>query len=210
MSEKITLECAAARAYDFRTTRSAEASSAEAATMDRSREHDLNRPYGAELNTRDSMPALMRHDEYVCVIRPLLPEEAFAPHSSHLWRIAFHMLVVVAGWLVIRYTNSVVLMAVMSLFIGHSAGSMLFLAHDLTHGSILRKGRLRYALQLILWGSNIIPPTLWQCLHNRTHHAETNTVRDPDRGYLASENTGAVRAFNRMFSPIPKRHYFSP
>jgi fatty acid desaturase len=146
-------------------------------------------------------PELKAHSDYASVIRPYLPPQAFAPDARHLVRIAAHLFVAVGGYLVLRTADSWWVMLPTSLVIGHSMACLLFLAHDLSHNSVVRTHHAKRGLELLLWGLNVIPPTLWRRLHNQTHHVETNTVRDTDRAYRASENTTAVWAYNRLFFP---------
>lgn len=139
--------------------------------------------------------------DYARIIRPHLPPQAFAPDPRHLVRIAAHLLVALAGYLVLRAAGAWWVMLPVSLLIGHSMACLLFLAHDVSHSSVVGSRAAKRSLELLLWGLNVIPPTLWRRLHNHTHHVENNTVRDTDRPYRASENTVAVWAYNRLFFP---------
>ncbi|HRE84661.1 MAG TPA: fatty acid desaturase, partial [Opitutaceae bacterium] len=69
-------------------------------------------------------------------------------------------------------------------FIGHSIACLGFYAHDLSHGTILRAGRLSRVFETLLWTLAAVPATMWRRVHNATHHVETNTVGDPDRWFL--------------------------
>lgn len=156
-------------------------------------------------------PRPISQAEYVETLRPLLPPEAFSPDAQHLVRIALHLFIALAGYLVLRAADAWWVMLPTSLAIGHSMACLLFLAHDVSHNSVVRGHLSKRGLELLLWGLNAIPPTLWHRLHNQTHHAETNTVRDPDRAFRASENTPAVRAYNRLLFPnrmSPSQHPF--
>lgn len=86
---------------------------------------------------------------------------------------------------------------------GHSYACLAFLAHDVAHGSVVRRRRLRFALEALLWAPLLVPPTLWRVLHNRTHHAHANTPRDCDRAYLPHDgDLGAKATYMRWFSPL--------
>jgi len=139
--------------------------------------------------------------QYVRRLAPLLPREAFAREPRQLWGAVVHLVMVGGGWAVAREADGIGVMALAALLTGHSVGCLLFVAHDLSHGSILRPGRARSLCELLFWGINLIPPTLWRCLHNRTHHRATNTVQDTDRAYRAVESTPAVRLYIRFFFP---------
>jgi fatty acid desaturase len=147
--------------------------------------------------------------EYIAVIRPLLPREAFRPDPRHLLRIAGHLAIITAGYVVLRQTNALWLAILASLVLGHSQACLVFLGHDLSHNAIVKDARIRRPLELLIWGLNLIPPSLWFRVHNQNHHPETNTLKDTDRVYRACEETRANRLYNRLFHPnrkTPLRH----
>ena len=147
--------------------------------------------------------------EYIAVVRPLLPREAFEPDPRHMVRIAVHFAIIFAGYVAIRETSQWWLAALIALVIGHSQACLVFLAHDFTHNAILKDRPGKRALELMIWGINVIPPSLWIRVHNQTHHPETNTLRDTDRTYRPSEETTATWIYTRLFHPnrqTPLRH----
>ena len=149
--------------------------------------------------------------EYTRVLRPLLPSQAFVADARHLIRIVSHLLVIAVGYLLLRGTGATYVWIPSALLIGHSLACLLFLAHDVSHGSVVRNRFLRRGLELLLWGINIIPPTLWRRVHNHTHHLETNTINDTDRLYRASEATTAIWVYLRLCFAnrrTPLRHPF--
>jgi fatty acid desaturase len=86
-------------------------------------------------------------------------------------------------------------------FAGHSTACLALLAHELSHNAILKRSSLRRMLEVFLWGLNFIPATLWDEVHNRTHHVETNTPRDPDRRWLAEEAGPMQAAYTKVLYP---------
>ena len=124
---------------------------------------------------------LKTRGEYERVIRPLLPQGAFAPDARHLLRILLHLLVVLGGLLLLRVASAWWMMLPIALIIGHSLACLAFLAHDVSHNAVVTNRIAKRGLELLLWGLNAMPPTLWRRLHNQTHHVETNTVHDTDR-----------------------------
>ncbi len=154
--------------------------------------------------TPASASRLISQAEYVQALRPLLPPEAFAPAPRKLWLVAIHLAVVGGGYAAIRFTPSPILYPFCTLVIGHSLGCIAFLAHELSHNTIVRHRHLKRGLELLLWGLNIFPPTLWNRIHNQTHHLNPNTVRDTDRAFLQTENSRSVRWFMRVFVPNRK------
>ncbi|HEY0107240.1 MAG TPA: fatty acid desaturase [Rhizomicrobium sp.] len=148
---------------------------------------------------------------YIAVLRPYLPREAFEPDPRHLVRIAAHLAVIFAGFVVLRETNSLWIAVVTAIVIGHSEACYVFLGHDLTHNAVVKNRGIKAALEMIIWGLILIPPSLWFRIHNQTHHAETNTLRDTDRTFLPSEETTVTRIYSRIVFPnrqTPLRHPF--
>jgi len=149
--------------------------------------------------------------DYIAVVRPLLPREAFEPEPRHVVRIFAHLVIILLGYVVLRETSLWWVAVLTALIVGHSQACLVFLAHDLSHNSILKDVGGKRALELVIWGLNLIPPALWQRVHNQTHHPETNTLRDTDRVYRPSESTTATWLYMRLFHPnrqTPLHHPF--
>src|SRR5262245_20724238 len=148
------------------------------------------------------------HSYYVRILRNKLPPGAFAASPRKLWAVAAHLVVIAASYLGIRHSPFVALSAVLSLIIGHSLACIAFLSHELSHKAIVRHRSLRYPLEVFLWGVNLMPATLWQRIHNHSHHVYGNTIHDPDRYYLKSEmeppDGRVVRWYALLF--LPHRH----
>src|SRR5258708_39709799 len=115
------------------------------------------------------------------------------------------------GWGVVGERSQWWVALLTALIVGHSQACLVFLAHDLSHNSILKDVSGKRVLELVIWGLNLIPPALWQRVHNQTHHPETNTLRDSDRTYRPSEATTATWLYTRLFHPnrqTPLHHPF--
>ena len=108
--------------------------------------------------------------EYIAVVRPLLPREAFEPEPRHVVRIFAHLGIILLGYVVLRETSQWWVALLTALIVGHSQACLVFLAHDLSHNSILKDVWGKRVLELVIWGLNLIPPALWQRVHNQTHH----------------------------------------
>ena len=78
---------------------------------------------------------------------------------------------------------------------------LLFATHDLLHGSAIRGQAARRWVGLlglaVLW----MPPTLWNAVHNRQHHGHTNSLADPDRGYLEAQPATWGKRIQHAFVP---------
>src|ERR1700691_2723239 len=138
------------------------------------------------LQTFDAVRPLSR-SEYIRVLRPLLPREAFAPAPYKLWWIALHLVIIGAGYIVFHLSDNLLLRLFDTLIIGNCLGCLTFFAHETSHNSIVRNYYLKRTLELLLWGLNMFSPTLWRRIHNQTHHAHPNGMGDPDRKFISGE-----------------------
>ncbi len=138
------------------------------------------------------------HRTIVGTLRRRLPRETFGRTPGRLLAIVPHALVVTGGVAVAPPCPPLALPIVM-LLCGHSLACLAFIAHELSHGSILPPGRLRAALEVFLWGMIAIPATMWRRIHNELHHVHAGTPADPDRQYIAGEQTWLTRWYRRIF-----------
>lgn len=153
------------------------------------------------LNTADAMKRsheLMTHQQYVAVLRPLLPPEAFRRNPRKLLWIALYLALVGAGYALMRRAEAWWQCALVALFIGHGIACIGFYAHDLSHKTIIPGGPALRVLETFLWMLMAVPATMWKRVHNATHHMETNTVADPDRFYLEAERDPVTQAYNTL------------
>ncbi len=143
--------------------------------------------------------------EYIHAIRVELPAHVFRPDPKKLGLLLLHLAVMLGGYLGLRFCTSI-WYPLWTLLVGHSVACIGLLSHELSHHAIIRFRPLRYACEVFFWGLNFIPATVWQRIHNQTHHAATNTVDDPDRPFLQSEweESRFLRWYNRIFNPHHK------
>jgi len=134
-------------------------------------------------------------------LRRSLPAEATQRTPSRALWMALHAAVVFASFhLASRYPGpvSVVVAIVVA---GHALVCLGFLSHDLGHGSILARGNLREAVEVLAWGLNLVSRTLWHKVHNQTHHVHFGTLRDPDRQFVESERGPSAWAYSAFLLP---------
>lgn len=153
---------------------------------------------------------LFSHSKYVRELRPLLPAEAFAPQLCRVWNIVAHYSVAVVAILALRFPLHWSTCLMLSLVIGHSFACLGFLAHDVSHNSIVKNRVVRQFLETFMWATIFVPVTVWKRVHNQTHHLETNTPRDPDRECLASEKSVSTHLYSRAFYPHRKTVRWNP
>jgi fatty acid desaturase len=136
-------------------------------------------------------------------VRASLPPEAFQPNTGRLWDVAAHLAVIGAGYAVVR--RFPVSGPIVALVIGHSLACIAFTAHETSHNAVLRNRVLKYLLESLLLSVNMVPPTMWNRLHNLTHHHHAGTPRDTDRPFLESERSAATTWYARLFYPSSGR-----
>lgn len=149
------------------------------------------------------------HREYVQLVKPLMPAEAFRRRPSLLLYFAAHLaLVSTCVWAAAQFPLWAA--AVFAVVIGHSFACIAFFAHELSHGSVLPRGALRRALVVLAWGVNLIPATLWDEVHNRVHHCHTNMLNDPDRRWLQNEAGAGPALYTHVLYPHSRISRWNP
>lgn len=147
--------------------------------------------------------------DYARTIRPLLPKDAFRADPRHAWRIALHLGLFVSAIVLLRELP-LWTAPLWSIVAGHSIACLGFLAHDVSHGCVVRNRLATRLLELALFGLNAIPPTVWRRVHNQSHHAETNTPEDPDRAFLECERSRSTEIYARIFYPGRHSRWWRP
>src|SRR5687768_10704119 len=143
-------------------------------------------------------------------LRTLLPKEAFNPNARKLVWAGAHLAMIGLCLVALGKTEASAFRALISIVIGHSMACLAFIAHELSHGSIVRSRAVIYPLELLFWGLNCIPPTVWRRVHNHSHHGHANTPIDPDRRFLAAEETPVCRWYTLLFYPQRGSSRFNP
>ena len=132
-------------------------------------------------------------------IREVLPPEAFSPNPRRLWVAALHSAVILGSYATIRAFPAAA--PLVSLAIGHSLACLAFVGHEVSHNAVVRGGVAKHAITAWAFGLNMIPPAMWNRLHNDTHHRHTNTPADPDRPFLKSERQPSTTLYTAIFFP---------
>jgi fatty acid desaturase len=137
------------------------------------------------VHSRDDLRSAIKHSDYVKSLRPNLPPAAFRSDPRGYLRIGFHFGIIVAGFVALR-VSSHEWWPLIGLVIANSTAALPFLAHDLSHRTIVTHRYLLYPTELVIWSLLFVPVTLWRRLHN-AHHVQLNSDGDPDRAYLTSD-----------------------
>lgn len=139
------------------------------------------------------------HIEYIREVRSLLPKEAFDADPGKLAWLAGYFVILITGYFLFRLSNNLFFYCLLTCLLTHCLSCIGFLAHELSHNAIVKYKRSRYFLELVSWGINLIPTTVWDRVHNHTHHAQINTVNDPDRLYMQCEKSAATKLYTKIF-----------
>jgi fatty acid desaturase len=119
---------------------------------------------------------------YVDRISPELPKEVFKPVPTRLIGGLVHLIILSLGIIFIGIFNlPLYFKLIISLIVGCSFASLGFLAHEILHGTVVRKPWIRNLLGAIAFWPLSLGPKLWIKWHNMTHHAHTQDEdQDPD------------------------------
>ena len=129
---------------------------------------------------------------YLNQIKESLPEGAFNRVPARILWLPFHLGIIISSIAVVTNFNlSWYFNLVCSIIIGHSYGCLMFVGHELMHGSILPQGRLRKLCAWICFLPYCMSPMQWFEWHNKWHHQKTSVAGfDPD-------SWGSLDTFNR-------------
>lgn len=148
-----------------------------------------------------SNDALLSQSQYIRELKEALPADAFLPDKTRFWPIILYVGLIAAGAYGLGLSNNVFVAVGCVILMSHSFSCLGFLAHELSHNAIIRSPGLRYVLEIIVWGVNLIPATLWDKVHNQTHHLFMNTDKDPDRQFYDSEASFGTKVYTKIFYP---------
>ncbi len=114
---------------------------------------------------------LMSVAAYARQVRPLLPENAFAPARARaLWIPVHYAIIALLVWALASGHVPWPAWPVVSLVIGCCMAGVTFVAHEALHGGVVRG---RVLIRMIGWLGFLpfcISPQLWMAWHNRVHH----------------------------------------
>ena len=153
------------------------------------------------MNNTEQKQLIPTDQYYIKAIRPFLPKEAFKKNKSYFWYFSVHFLIFISSITITGYFDNIWLYLAVSLVSGNSLACLAFFAHDLSHGAVIAKSWQRHFLEMLVWGINFIPLTMWIHIHNRTHHPNAATFKDPDRRWLTSEKTFAKSIYSWILYP---------
>jgi fatty acid desaturase len=115
-------------------------------------------------------------------IRALLPADALKrrPQRILFAPLLVLLIVVISVTIVVAQLPWYACMA-FALLLGNFYGSLMFFAHEVGHGSVVRSRSLQDAVLYLGGAIFCLSPHLWRQWHNDVHHPHVNTPdRDPD------------------------------
>ena len=154
------------------------------------------------MSTIDKPAFTKPHGEYVKEVKNLMPKKVIY--------IFLYLTILVICYRLFAHTNRILYFILLSFVCTHCLSCIGFLAHELSHNSIVRNKRVRYIMEVLAWGINLIPATMWDRVHNHTHHTQINTPQDPDRIYFECEKSTATKLYTRIFYANRKSIKWNP
>lgn len=148
--------------------------------------------------------ALQACTRYARELRPDLPPELFHRRPSRLFWLPAHLAVIAAAATTLLTTEihwgwGLLLSAI----IGHSYGCLMFLAHEILHGTVVKNRHVQNWLSGLCMLPYCIGPAHWKAWHNQAHHGHTTVSgTDPDSfGNVTMFMNNRVARFTLTFAP---------
>lgn len=138
---------------------------------------------------------------YTARLKQYIPKEAFKPATYKLIPMSIHVALVFVWLFVISAYPTALAIVGLSVLIGISYACLFLFCHELTHGTIVRKQPYRYWAELFYWSFSGMPPTMWEKVHNYSHHKSMNNYDDPDRRTFKSEKNFWNTIYNAFIYP---------
>ena len=118
-------------------------------------------------------------------IRGELPAEAFRPQPIVGWLgLILIFIIVFLSWSIVHYHPRWYIALVLSLILGQMYSTLMFLGHEILHGSVFRSKWAQDIFGYFALLPFCFSPSLWRVWHNQLHHGYTNidTIEplDPD------------------------------
>lgn len=142
--------------------------------------------------------------EYAKELRPLLAPELFERKPFRLLWLPVHLAVIAAAATTLLTTEVHWGWRIgLALVIGHSYGCLMFLAHEILHGTVVKNRHLQNWLSGLCMLPYCIGPAHWKGWHNHSHHGHTTVPgEDPDSfGNVTMFMSNRVARFTQTFAP---------
>ena len=130
-----------------------------------------------------------------------IPSEAYKPAYYKLLYMSIHAVWIFGLMGMISISSSWLCILFISVLIGFSIVCLFLYSHELSHGAVIKKRKVSYLIKNFFWAFSGIPPTVWDRVHNHTHHHTMNTPNDPDRKTHISEKNIWNDIYNLFIYP---------
>jgi fatty acid desaturase len=148
--------------------------------------------------------SLQACSRYAKELRPDLPAESFQRNPMRLLWLPAHLAVI--GTAVTALLTTEIQWGwrlMLAALIGHSYGCLMFLAHEILHGTVVKNARVQNWLSGICMLPYCIGPAHWTAWHNQAHHGNTSKSGiDPDSfGNVTMFMCNRIARFTLTFAP---------
>lgn len=141
---------------------------------------------------------------YAKELRSQLPAEAFDRNPRRLLWLPVH-LAIIGGAIAALLTTQIHWgwRLALSVAIGHSYGILMYLAHEILHGTVIKSSRLQNWISGLCMLPYCIGPAHWKAWHNSAHHGHTSqSGTDPDSfGNVTMFMCNRIARFMLTFAP---------
>jgi fatty acid desaturase len=142
--------------------------------------------------------------QYAKELRPNLPADVFQRNPWRLLWLPVHLSIIGGTIATILETDvhwSWKLL--LSVIIGHSYGVLMYLAHEILHGSVVKNRNMQNWISGLCMLPYCIGPAHWKAWHNGAHHGHTTqSGTDPDSfGNVTMFMCNRVARFMLTFAP---------
>ncbi|MBL7665081.1 MAG: fatty acid desaturase [Bacteriovoracaceae bacterium] len=130
----------------------------------------------------EKSPELMSIPDYKKILMGSLPKEIFQRNPWRLFWIPCNIFIYsFTVFLIINFDLPIIFKFGLSLLLGTLTTNFAFLAHEASHGSIIKSKNLQDLIVFFGLGPYLTTPTYWRYNHNKLHHGHTQLVyKDPD------------------------------
>jgi fatty acid desaturase len=141
---------------------------------------------------------------YAKELRPDIPPEAFNRNPRRLLWLPVHLAIIgcaIAALLTTQMHWGWRLL--LSGVIGHSYGVLMYLAHEILHGTVIKNSALQNWISGLCMLPYCIGPAHWKAWHNGAHHGHTSqSGTDPDSfGNVTMFMCNRIARFMLTFAP---------
>lgn len=140
----------------------------------------------------------------------ILPKEEYMGAHPSLLLFGFLQVFIILSciWMCAHYTHPLVIVAA-GLIMGNSLYALGNFCHHLSHRALFKNKQITYFFELIFWSVGFASTTVWNKIHTKYHHHNTNGPQDTFRYFSKSELTKSRERAHQILSPT-RKSLFTP